>query len=195
MEIILASASPRRSDLLKQVGINFKVEISTVEEKITHTDPIQIVKSLSMQKAYDVFCKQDDNVIVIGADTIVVKDNEIMGKPIDKIDAFKKLKKLQNSFHSVYTGVTVYYKNNNIQKTFSFVEESKVYMHSMTDKQINDYIDTNEPMDKAGAYGIQGICALYIKKIHGDYNNIVGLPISRLYNECLKKGIDLKEYQ
>lgn len=195
MEIILASASPRRSDLLKQVGINFKVEISTVEEKITHTDPIQIVKSLSMQKAYDVFSKQDDNVIVIGADTIVVKDNEIMGKPIDKIDAFKKLKKLQNSFHSVYTGVTVYYKNNNIQKTFSFVEESKVYMYSMTDKQINDYIDTNEPMDKAGAYGIQGICALYIKKIHGDYNNIVGLPISRLYNECLKKGIDLKEYQ
>lgn len=195
MEIILASASPRRSDLLKQVGINFKVEISTVEEKITHTDPIQIVKSLSMQKAYDVFSKQDNNVIVIGADTIVVKDNEIMGKPIDKIDAFKKLKKLQNSFHSVYTGVTVYYKNNNIQKTFSFVEESKVYMHSMTDKQINDYIDTNEPMDKAGAYGIQGICALYIKKIHGDYNNIVGLPISRLYNECLKKGIDLKEYQ
>lgn len=195
MEIILASASPRRSDLLKQVGINFKVEISTVEEKITHTDPIQIVKSLSMQKAYDVFSKQDNNVIVIGADTIVVKDNEIMGKPIDKIDAFKKLKKLQNSFHSVYTGVTVYYKNNNIQKTFSFVEESKVYMYSMTDKQINDYIDTNEPMDKAGAYGIQGICALYIKKIHGDYNNIVGLPISRLYNECLKKGIDLKEYQ
>lgn len=192
MKIILASASPRRSDLLNQVGIKFEVQVSDIEEKLVGNTPSDIVKNLALQKAQDIFNKNTGDILVIGADTVVAKDNEIMGKPLDEKDAFNKIKLLQGDIHKVYTGVCVYYRLNGKENKISFCEESSVYMHKMTDKQILDYIQTKEPMDKAGAYGIQGICAIYIEKINGDYNNIVGLPISRLYQECLKMGIDLR---
>lgn len=192
MKIILASASPRRSDLLNQVGIKFEVQVSDIEEKLVGNTPSDIVKNLALQKAQDIFNKNTGDILVIGADTVVAKDNEIMGKPLDEKDAFNKIKLLQGDIHKVYTGVCVYYRLNGKENKISFCEESSVYMYKMTDKQILDYIQTKEPMDKAGAYGIQGICAIYIEKINGDYNNIVGLPISRLYQECLKMGIDLR---
>ncbi len=192
MRVILASASPRRSDLLNQVGIKFEVQVSDVQEKIIGNIPSDIVKNLAMQKAEDIFNKNIGDVLVIGADTVVAKDNEIMGKPVDEKDAFDKIKMLQGDEHKVYTGVCVCYRLNGKENNISFYEESSVYMHKMSDEQILDYIETKEPMDKAGAYGIQGICAIYIEKINGDYNNIVGLPVSRLYQECLKIGIDLR---
>lgn len=192
-KIILASASPRRSALLKQVGINFETQISNIEEKIIGNNPREIVKNLALQKAQDIFKKNKGEIIVIGADTVVAKDDKIMGKPLDEKDAFNKIKLLQGSEHKVYTGVCVCYRFEEKSDVISFYEESTVYMHKMNDNQITDYISTKEPMDKAGAYGIQGICAIYVDKIKGDYNNIVGLPISKLYQECLKVGIDLRK--
>lgn len=193
MKIILASASPRRSEILKRVGINFEVQVSSIDEKIIGNIPSEIVKNLAHQKAYDIFENNNGDIMVISADTIVVKDDVIMGKPLDEVDAFYKLKMLQGSKNIVYTGVCVYYRNDNNIGKISFYEESSVYINKMTDSQIIDYINTKEPFDKAGAYAIQGIFSIYIQKICGDYNNIVGLPVSRLYQECLKRGFDLRK--
>lgn len=192
-KIILASASPRRRDLLKQIGIDFEIQVSDIEEKIIGNNPMEIVKNLALQKSQDIFNKNNGDIIVIGADTVVAKDDQIMGKPLDEKDAFNKIKMLQGSEHKVYTGVCVYYRLGEKSNIISFYEESTVYMHKMSDAQIIDYINTKEPMDKAGAYGIQGVCAVYIDRINGDYNNIVGLPVSKMYRECLKVGIDLRK--
>ena len=192
-KVILASASPRRKEILEQVGVGFDIVPSTSEEVISKNNPKDIVEELADQKAYEVFSKLDNQGIVIGADTIVVLNNSIMGKPKDEDDAFNMLNSLQNNTHKVYTGVCVYINENNETKKLLFFEETSVTMYPMTKEQILDYIKTKEPMDKAGAYGIQGKSAIYIKKIDGDYNTVVGLPIARLYNELLKLGIDLKK--
>lgn len=180
--IILASNSPRRREILSQVGLNFEVIPSTVEENILMTNPSEFVCELSKQKARDVVKKQDGPVMVIGADTIVAKGLRIFGKPKSKEEAFDMIQQLQGACHEVYTGVTVVTKlsDDTITET-TFYEMAKVKVANITDQEIHDYIATNEPMDKAGAYAIQGRFACYIEWIEGDYYSIVGLPIAHLY--------------
>jgi len=175
---ILASASPRRSELLGQVGIKFQIIKSDVEEIITNTEPEQVVIELSRQKAEDVYNNLVDkeNVVVIGADTIVYNDNKILGKPKNYEDAFEMLSGLAGKSHYVYTGVSLYIDGEII----SFAEKTRVDIYAMTKNEITEYINTKEPIDKAGAYAIQGLFAAYIKGIEGDYNNVVGLPVGRI---------------
>lgn len=188
-EIILASASPRRKELLEQVGIQFKVVKSSVEEVITETEPDKVVMELSGQKAEDVAAGLNDRKdrIVIGADTIVFCQGKILGKPKDESDAFAMLEGLAGKSHSVFTGVTILIGDRMI----SFAEETKVNVKDMTHEEIRRYIATKEPMDKAGSYGIQGRFAAFVSGIEGDYNNVVGLPVSRIYTELTKNGVDI----
>lgn len=178
--IILASASPRRKELLEQIGLTFEVTVSNVPEVITKSEPSEVVEELSAQKAKAAAQAQmkEGAAIVIGADTIVCQDGKIMGKPKDKEDAAKMLKRLAGNTHSVFTGVTVIEEGVTV-RTFSC--ETKVRVYPMTEQEIWDYIETGEPMDKAGAYGIQGRFAAWIEGIEGDYNNVVGLPVSALW--------------
>ena len=196
-KIILASQSPRRCELMKQAGFEFEIIKSDVDEKITKSIPSYIVKELSLQKADDVFNKlmshidfslmafEDLAFLVIGADTIVAKNEKIMGKPQNFEEAFSMIKSIQNSTHEVYTGVTLikYDFNTKSKKIHSFFEATDVTLYPMTDLEISNYISTGDCYDKAGGYGIQGQFAVYVKGINGDYNNVVGLPIARLYHE------------
>lgn len=182
-KIILASQSPRRRELLTQIGLEFEVHPAGGEEIITSSDPVEVVKSLAAQKAgavkEELEAQLPENWLVIGADTIVVYDGKILGKPRDEADAVRMLTMLQGQTHSVYTGVTLLEEG----KQTTFAEETKVTMYPMTEEEIHWYVDTKEPMDKAGAYGIQGLCARFVKEIQGDYNNVVGLPVGRIYQE------------
>lgn len=186
-KIILASGSPRRRELLTQIGIDFDVVTSNAEEIITKTYPQDIVCELSCLKAkavYDMLKepqKDIDNSVIIGADTIVCCDGEILGKPADNDDAYRMIKKISGGVHQVYTGVTFIYKGN--VKNFS--EKTDVSVYDMSETEINRYIQTGEAIDKAGAYGIQGAFAAYVKGINGDYNNVVGLPVAKLYHELV----------
>lgn len=188
--IVLASASPRRKELLEQIGISFTVKPSTCEEIIEDADPARVVISLSHQKALDV-SNNESNALIIGSDTIVSIDNQILGKPKNREDAYRMLKLLQDNTHQVYTGVTVINKHEGEEDIYSFYSSTNVCFYKMTDEQIYNYIDSGEPMDKAGAYGIQGKSAIYIKEINGDYNTVVGLPVAMLYQILLTNGIDL----
>ncbi len=181
MKIILASKSPRRQELLRQVGIPFETIPSKTEEIMPKAEPQQIVEELSRQKAREVFAGQnaEKELLVIGADTIVVSGGRIMGKPSDEKEAFLMLRELQAHTHSVFTGVTLAFRTDK-EKEMVFHEETKVTFFPMTDAEIKNYISTGEPMDKAGAYGIQGKAAAFIEKIEGDYNNVVGLPVGRI---------------
>ncbi|NCB91721.1 MAG: septum formation inhibitor Maf [Clostridia bacterium] len=198
-KIILASQSPRRRELLSQIGLEFFVCPSGMEEKISSDIPVEVVKELSLQKAQDIFEKIDErhtakeesigdlkseDALVIGADTIVVFDGKMLGKPRDREDAVRMLSMLQGKTHSVYTGVTLLTKETRV----TFAEETKVMMYPMSQEEISWYVDTKEPMDKAGAYGIQGFCARFIQKIDGDYNTVVGLPVGRIYQELKNIG-------
>lgn len=193
MKIVLASASPRRKELLIQMGLQFEVKVSKEEEKTEAALPQEMVEQLSGQKAWNVIseyfsdCQQD--ILVIGADTIVVQEKEIFGKPKSKEDACRMLRCLQGKNHQVYTGVTLCYqpagKAGKIQQ-LQFYEKTIVSFFPMSEEEIQKYIASGEPMDKAGAYGIQGQGACYISGIQGDYNNVVGLPIGRLYQEIKK---------
>ncbi len=210
--LILASNSPRRRELLQQAGFSFSVIPSKVEEIITKTEPEDIVLELSCQKAEDVFQsleeKAKEESIVLGADTVVAcggyedykeavrRENgsgkeerklQILGKPKSREEAFRMLKRLQGDFHFVYTGVTLVWQEAGRMKKESFAVSTKVIFYPMTDEEIWEYIETEEPMDKAGAYGIQGQGAVYIKEILGDYNNVVGLPLGELYHRI--KGV------
>lgn len=194
MKIYLASASPRRKELLRQVGISFKVIPSDVEEKITKEKPDEVVEELSYQKAVDVCGKLvkegKEDFVVIGADTVVSAWGKILRKPADKADAARMLKELQGGSHQVYTGVTIAWKYENMSPMYAtFSECTDVTMYDMTDEEIKAYVDSGEPMDKAGAYAIQGLCAAHIQGICGDYNNVVGLPVGRLYQELKKRGL------
>lgn len=181
---ILASASPRRRELLKQIGVTFEVMPAKGEEVITERQPEQVVKELSRQKAEEIAAGiQGEHVIILGADTVVVYDGKILGKPKDETDARRMLSMLSGNTHSVYTGVTVIVLKDGESQSHSFYEETKVTMYPMTDAQISAYIQTKEPMDKAGAYGIQGKGAVFIEKIDGDYNNVVGLPLAKIFHK------------
>ena len=193
-KIILASASPRRRELLEQGGIPFTVIPSQAEENITTTNPVLAVEELSYLKCSDVYEKSVEDVVVIGADTVVVSDGKILGKPSSKEEAIEMLQGLQGRAHEVYTGVTIMTREGKENTKKTFHEKTKVVFYPMSDEESRSYVNTKEPMDKAGAYGIQGKSAIFIKEINGDYNNVVGLPLARLYQELKNTGIESREW-
>ncbi len=193
--IILASQSPRRKELLDQVGIACRVVPGNFEEKITSSVPEEVVTDLSRGKCREVSSRMRQSCIIIGADTIVSADNQILGKPYDKTQAKEMLLTLQGNTHQVYTGVTIIWKTSKeIRRETTFFEKTDVTFYPMSDREINEYLKTDEPMDKAGAYGIQGLSAVYIKKINGDYNNVVGLPVAAVY-QILKSASETYDIQ
>ncbi|MGN0401365.1 MAG: Maf family protein [Acetatifactor sp.] len=188
MRIVLASASPRRRELLSQIGLEFEVIVSDADEKISGVTPTQLVEELSALKAKTVLNsleREEEAVLVIGADTVVEAGGRILGKPTSTEHAAKMLQELSGSTHRVFTGVTFVYRNpDGSVKSKTFHEKTEVTFYPMTEEEIQCYVSTLDCMDKAGAYGIQGFCARYIQKINGDYNNVVGLPVGRLYQEA-----------
>lgn len=212
VRLVLASASPRRRELLSQIGLEFTVMPSTKEENAKTTEAGALVQELSRQKAVDIWeqlsggqgqnpdadqeqiseetqkpnlnGKRQPELLVIGADTVVCCEGKILGKPHSREAAADMLTALQGRSHEVYTGVTLYSQS----ETVTFFECTQVEFYPMTEAEISDYIDSKEPMDKAGAYGIQGLGARFVKDIRGDYNNVVGLPVGRLYQELKSHG-------
>ena len=220
MKIILASASPRRRELLAQIGLEFEVMVSQVEEKATQTDAALLVEELSAQKAEavmalagagktgmhapqeagmgEVQASQEagmgevqapqkagmEEVLVIGADTVVAVGGRILGKPSGAEEAVRMLSLLSGNTHEVHTGVTLLYKSADGVRRKTFHETTRVTFFPMSQREISGYAATGDCLDKAGAYGIQGFCARYIRGIEGDYNNVVGLPVGRLYQEA-----------
>lgn len=181
MKIILGSASPRRREILASAGYEFTVDIVNTVEDVEEENPEEYVLKTALKKG-EATSLVHPNELVICADTIVACNNHILEKPKDKDDAFRMIKELQNNSHFVYTAVYFGLKGKNE----FLVEKTKVYIAKMSDQEILDYIATGEPMDKAGAYAIQGIFAKFIEKIEGDYYNVMGLPLHRVY-EQLKK--------
>lgn len=212
VRLVLASASPRRRELLSQIGLEFTVMPSTKEENAKTTEAGALVQELSRQKAVDIWeqlsggqgqnpdadqeqiseetqepnlnGKRQPELLVIGADTVVCCEGKILGKPHSREAAVEMLTALQGRSHEVYTGVTLYSQS----ETVTFFECTQVEFYPMTEVEISEYIDSKEPMDKAGAYGIQGLGARFVKGIRGDYNNVVGLPVGRLYQELKSRG-------
>lgn len=180
---ILASGSPRRRELLALLGVDFEVQPSQAEETITSTLPEDVVMELSARKAEAVVLTAPENVLVLGADTVVAVDHRILGKPATHEEAYDMISSLQGRSHQVYTGVTMVYKEGQARRGVSFVEKTDVTLFPMTEEEIRDYAWSEDPMDKAGAYGIQGEFARYVLGIYGDYNNVVGLPVGRVYQE------------
>ncbi|MGE4282702.1 MAG: nucleoside triphosphate pyrophosphatase [Clostridia bacterium] len=179
MKLILASASPRRQELLTQVGLNFEVFPSTIEEKIDATlPPEKIVQQLSYSKAKDVASQALQDCIVIGADTVVAYKNNILGKPKNNQEAYKMLKMLSGNVHHVITGFTIIRTSDD--KAITSFEKTLVEFNDLSDSEIDRYISIGEFEDKAGAYGIQGVGSLLVNKIEGDYFNVVGLPLSKV---------------
>ena len=182
MKLILASASPRRKELLAKTGLSFDIIPAKGEETITKIIPVEVVMELSLQKAKEIADLQTEDCIVIGADTIVAKGDTIMGKPKDEADAFRMLDMISDDCHQVYTGVTII-RTGERAEIITFAEKTDVYLYPISEKDIRAYIESGDPMDKAGAYGIQGDFAVHVKGIQGDYYNVVGLPIGRVYQE------------
>lgn len=227
MRIVLASASPRRRELLEQIGLKFEVAVSNVQEQTSASEPWRVVEELSEQKAEAVLkalgevqdhaqdsaqdsaqgsaqdsaqdsaqnsaadyarngdrSRDGEEVLVVGADTVVAADGSILGKPKNREEAAQMLAMLSGRSHEVYTGVTLLYRTPSGQICRKiFHERTEVTFYPMSEAEIDCYVSTGDCMDKAGAYGIQGFCARYIKEIRGDYNNVVGLPVGRLYQE------------
>lgn len=188
--ILLASQSPRRRELLSQAGFVYEVEPSQVEEHTTRTLPWEIVMELSRQKALDISRRhKDPELLVVGADTIVAYGDRILGKPHSAEAAVEMLTLLQGSRHQVYTGVTLVWTEQGEERIHTFYEKTEVEFYPMSQEEIYRYVDTGDCMDKAGAYGIQTQFGIYIKGIHGDYNNVVGLPIAALYQEMKRNDL------
>lgn len=204
--IILASQSPRRQELLTRAGFQYEVEPSQLEEQITKQRPSEVVMELSKQKAMDIYRKHmsvqtgshntglqnedsDKPILVIGADTVVSYQGRTLGKPDSEKTAYDMLKRLQGNTHQVYTGVALIWNEADGMHRHIFCEETKVTFYPMKEQEILDYISSGDCMDKAGAYGIQTQFGVYIKSIAGDYNNVVGLPIARLYQEMKQHGL------
>lgn len=184
--LILASASPRRKELLQLLGIPYQIIPAAGEEQAVSALPWETVERLSAQKAAEVG-RSHPGCWVLGADTVVAFEDKIFGKPVDEQDAYRMLHLLQGTIHQVYTGVTLFHlSDRGREQIHTFHEKTDVEVYSMSDREIWTYIRTGEPMDKAGAYGIQGTYCLYVKGIRGDYQNVVGLPVSRLYDEMKK---------
>ena len=191
-KIILASASPRRRELLTQIGLKFEIMPSHKEERMQENRPAQVVMGLAMDKAEDIFGQvgedEKTDVLVIGADTIVALDNIILGKPKDEEDALKMLRFLQGKTHQVYTGVCMV----TADEAQVFYEKTDVTMYPADEEQLIEYIRTGEPMDKAGSYAIQGQGCVLVQEIHGDYNNVVGRPVAQIWQRLMKDEITRK---
>ncbi len=182
--IILASNSPRRKDLLELIDLPFKVISSSVHEDFNiDLEPIEFAKHYAELKALDIAKRFPDH-IVVGADTIVVLDNEIIGKPVDENDSKSMLRKLSDRAHTVITGVSIVWHKKNIIDTF--YEKTDVTFQQLTDEQIEYYINNYHPLDKAGSYGIQDWFAVCVKKIDGCFYNVMGMPLSNFYNHLLE---------
>ncbi len=187
--IILASASPRRRELLEKLGVpELVVRPARGEERMPDTDdPAEIVRTLSRQKAEEVARTAEGDDVVVAADTIVWLDGEALGKPKDEEDAKAMLRRLSGRTHSVFTGVCVLCGGT----LLSEAEESRVCFRPMSEKEIASYVASGEPMDKAGAYGAQGLAGLFVRRIEGSFSNVMGLPLCRLGNMLKKVGVEL----
>lgn len=189
MKWILASGSPRRKELLTQIGLEFEVLVSEADENIEEDlSPGELVERLSLIKAEAVRVSSvsaSDNYGIIGADTIVYHDGKVLGKPKDEEDAFAMLRALSGGSHSVFTGVSILLPD----ETITFHNETKVYFDELSDEEIHKYIASGEPMDKAGAYGIQGLGGAFVTRIEGEYANVVGFPIGHFCKVLRDKDI------
>ncbi|MBR6095242.1 MAG: septum formation inhibitor Maf [Lachnospiraceae bacterium] len=186
---VLASQSPRRKELLAQIGLSFEVVVSRADENITEKlSPGELVERLSLIKAEavrDSLAGREDAPVVIGADTVVYHNGRILGKPKDEEDAFLMLRSLSGDTHSVFTGVSILFPDG----TVTFHSETKVTFDELSDAEIRAYIASGEPMDKAGAYGIQGLGGAFVTGIEGEYANVVGFPIGEFCRILRKKGL------
>ena len=195
MQIVLASASDRRKELLQRLGIEFKVMISDFNEESVSFDGncSKYVQTLATGKVLDISKKllDKDCKIIIGCDTIVSINNKVLGKPKDKKDAFLMLKNLSGQEHQVYSGITLLNTENN--RILSDFVSTRVIFSELKDEIINWYVETGEPMDKAGSYGIQGYAGAFVKEIHGCYYNVVGLPLNKLSFMLRDMGVNLYE--
>ena len=193
MQIVLASASDRRKELLQRLGIEFKVMISDFNEESVDFDGdcSKYVQTLATGKVLDISKNLQDKSgkIIIGCDTVVSINHEVLGKPKDKRDAFLMLKKLSGKEHQVYSGITLLNTEN--KKIISDFQCTRVIFSELKDEIINWYIETGEPMDKAGSYGIQGYAGSFVKEIHGCYYNVVGLPLNKLSFMLRDMGVNL----
>lgn len=183
MRIILASKSPRRKELMDLAEFNYEIIPSHSPEN--WDDDLTIEENsinLGYDKARDVYENTQGDRAIIGSDTIVVKDNEVFGKPESREDAIRMLKDLQGTYHFVYTSLTILIEDKGKEKVYKETHGTKVFIKPMSDAEITHYVDTYDVMDKAGAYAIQSKFAVYIERIEGDYNSIIGLPISRIYD-------------
>ena len=187
MKIVLASQSPRRRELLGQMGLTFTIQKPNIDEDaFAALPPEELVKTLSREKALHIARGAGPDTLVIGADTVVVLDGVILGKPADEGEAARMLSALSGRSHAVYTGVTAVRG----EQVLSQAERTEVTFRPLTAEEITAYIRTGEPMDKAGAYGIQGLAALFVEGIRGDYANVVGLPVHRLGRMLSSFGVD-----
>ena len=195
IKYILASASPRRKELLVQAGLEFEILTSDAEEVITKEIPSEVVVELATVKAENVYDKikessnDTDTLVVIGDDTVVVYKDEILGKPEDENDAYNMLSMLAGRTHQVYTGVCLMIKEHGVVRKKAFYESTDVTFYPVSRQDLKRYVSSKDPLDKAGAYGIQGPFAIHVKGISGDYNNVVGLPIARLYHELSEENL------
>ena len=201
VKIILASGSPRRRELLTQAGLEFTILVTDADETIDITDPAEVVKELSERKAEAAaqeYIKQhesahDEEVLIVSADTVVALEGRVIGKPKDEKDALDILMSLSGKTHDVYTGVSCICISGDIRENvINFAERTGVSMYAFDEAEALDYISTGEPMDKAGAYGIQGIGARLVEKIDGDYNNVVGFPLAAFLRSCLGRYISFE---
>ncbi len=194
MTIILASKSPRRKELLENAQAKIIICPSDAKEDIEEKDPAELVMKLSSIKAESVFEQNPDlftsleseKSFILGADTVVYAGGMILGKPADKNEARDMIKLLSGSVHSVFTGFTILFEDG---KKITDYAETRVFVYPMSDEEIEDYISTDEPYDKAGAYGIQGLFGRFVEKIEGDYNNVVGLPVSKILHTVKEYNI------
>jgi septum formation protein len=185
--LILASSSPRRKELLENLRLSFEVSSSDVDESFSNElSPSEVVMELADKKATAVAAHYP-NAFVLGADTIVVLDGEILGKPVDEKEAISMLQKLSGKTHEVFTGVAILSPNEKIR----FYERTTVTFWELTETEINMYVSSGEPLDKAGAYGIQQLGSFLVKEIKGDYFSVVGLPVARTVRELRKAGFPL----
>lgn len=185
LRLILASASPRRDELLNTAGLFHEVMVSGANEDVAQTNPRTLVELLSAKKAQEVCGRitSEDDFAVIGADTVVFIDGVILGKPAGPEDAKRMLRMLSGRAHHVCTGVTLHGRIDGNERVRTFSEVSTVHVDHLTEQEIASYVDSGEPLDKAGAYGIQVAFCKHVTRIEGDYFNIVGLPVSRVYRE------------
>ena len=179
--LILASQSPRRLELLRNAGVDCTVAPADVDESLLpDEEPLAYVQRLAREKALSVLAKAPAGALVLGADTTVVLDDESLGKPVDEADARQMLRRLSGRSHRVMTGVCVAWQSAQGPQSLVEVEVTEVEFSTMSDREIADYVATGEPMDKAGAYGIQGRASRWIPRLRGCYFNVVGLPVARV---------------